>query len=242
MAIKKKSPKICYPFFATSKQLDSLDRHDYALSWFHYDILILSTFIQEFFKMAEIRSSLEIAMEKADRLGRVSKEELETKKWLDLGRRIAARYLQDKKKEFKGDLGGISGSTLPLVLKGATETLLRNIVLPKDEEQWSVIERALNGFMELKGSVANDIVFRIEQLLKKYKQTRDQYHTQLQSQMQSQLGGIQQAISEQYGMKIKLGDLDSLPEFKKEWARLSLEIKEQFEQQLIPLKAYLERL
>ena len=192
--------------------------------------------------MVEIRSSLEIAMEKADRLGRVSKEELETEKWLDFGRRIAARYLQDEKKEFKADLGDISGAMLPLVLKGATEILLRNIVLPRDKEQWSVIKRALHGFMELKGSVADDIVFRIEQLLKRYKQTRDQYHTQLQSQMQSQLGGIQQAISEQYGMNIKLDDLDSLPEFKKQWSRLSLEIKEQFEQQLTPLKAYLERL
>lgn len=192
--------------------------------------------------MAEIRSSLEIAMEKADRLGRVSKKELETEKGLDFGRRIAARYLQDEQQDFKADLGDISETMLPLVLKGATEILLRNIVLPKDKEQWSVIKKALDGFMELKGNVANDIVFRIEELLKSYEQTRDQYHRQLQSQMQSQLSGIQQAISQQYGMKVNLDDLDSLPEFQKEWSRLSLEIKEQFEQQLAPLKDYLERL
>ncbi len=192
--------------------------------------------------MAEIKSSLEIAMEKADRLGRVSKEELETEKWVDFGRRIAASYVQDKKRDFKTDLGDISETDLPLVLRGATEILLRNIVLPKDKEQWSVIKRALDGFIELKGSVAKEITFRVEELLRNYEETRDQYHRQLQSQMQSQLSGIQQAISQQYGMKVNLDDLDALPEFKKEWSRLSMEIKEQFEQQLTPLKGYMERL
>ncbi len=42
-------------------------------------------------KMAEIRSAIEIAMEKADRLGLPTKEELETEKWLDCGHRIGVQ-------------------------------------------------------------------------------------------------------------------------------------------------------
>lgn len=113
--------------------------------------------------------------------------------------------------------------------------------MPNDRDQWSVIKKALDGFVELKGSVADEIVFRVEEVLKRYEQTRDQYYRQLQSQMKSQLGSIQQAISEQYGMDVNL-DLESLPEFQKEWSRISMEIKEQFEQQLTSLKKYMEQL
>ena len=193
--------------------------------------------------MAEIKSAIEIAMEKADRLGHATKEELETEEWLDHGRRIVVRYLQGEIKDLKAGLSDISGNELPLVLKGAAEILLRNIVLPRNKDQWSGIKKALSGFVELKGGMANQIIPRIEQLLKSYEQTRDQYYEQLKMQMQNQLGGIKQAISQQYGMAVAAEiDVNSLPEFQKEWSRISTEITDQFEQQLISLKAQLKQL
>ena len=193
--------------------------------------------------MGEIRSSIEIAMEKADRLGRITKEDLETEKWLDCGHRIVATYMQGEIEGLAADLSDISKKEMPLVLKGVTEILLRNIVLPRDKDQWSGIKKALSGFVELKGSLVNQIIPRIEQLLKNYEQTRDQYHEQLKMQMEDQLGGIRQAISQQYGTAIGSQiDVNSLPEFQKEWSRISIEITDQFEQQLIPLKEYLKQL
>ncbi len=193
--------------------------------------------------MAKIRSAIEIAMEKADRLGRATKEELETEKWLDHGHRIVARYMQSEIEDLETGLSDISGNELLLVLKGATEILLRNIVLPRDKDQWPDIKKALSGFVELKGSVANQIIPRIEQLMESYEQTRDQYHEQLKMQMQNHLGGIKQAISQQYGTAMASEiDVNSLPEFQKEWSRISSEITDQFEQQLIPLKAHLKEL
>jgi hypothetical protein len=193
--------------------------------------------------MAEIRSAIEIAMEKADRLGRATKEELETEKWLDHGRRIVARYMQGEIEDLKEGLSDISGNELPLALKGATEILLRNIVLPRDKERWPGIKKALSGFVGLKGSMANQIIPRIEQLMESYEQTRDQYYEQLKMQMQNQLGGIKQAISQQYNTAVAAEiDVNSLPEFQKEWSRISSEIADQFEQQLILLKAQLKEL
>jgi ElaB/YqjD/DUF883 family membrane-anchored ribosome-binding protein len=195
------------------------------------------------FKMGEIRSSIEIAMEKADRLGRTTKEELETEKLSDRGRRIVARYMQGEIEGLKAGLSDISKNEMPLVLKGATEILLRNIVLPRDKDQWPGIIKALSGFAELKGSQANHIIPRIEQLLKSYEQTRDQYYEQLKMQMEDHLGGIRQAISQQYGTAIASKiDVNSLPEFQKEWSHISVEIADQFEQQLMPLKEHLKEL
>jgi hypothetical protein len=213
-------------------------------------ILVLSGYLgfvdhhnRSLLKMAEIRSAIEIAMEKADRLGRATKEELETKKWLDHGHRIVARYMQGEIDDLKAGLSDISGNELPLVLKGAVEILLRYIVLPRDKNQWPDIKKALSGFVELKGSVANQIIPRIEQLLQRYEQTRDQYYEQLKMQMQNHISGIKQAISQQYGTAIASEiDVNSLPEFQKEWSRISSEITDQLEQQLIPLKEYLKEL
>jgi hypothetical protein len=213
-------------------------------------ILVLSGYLgfvdhhnRSLLKMAEIRSAIEIAMEKADRLGRATKEELETKKWLDHGHRIVARYMQGEIEDLKASLSDISGNELPLVLQRAVEILLRYIVLPRDKNQWPDIKKALSGFVELKGSVANQIIPRIEQLLQNYEQTRDQYYEQLKMQMQNHLSGIKQAISQQYGTAIASEiDVNSLPEFQKEWSRISSEITDQLEQQLIPLKEYLKEL
>ncbi len=192
--------------------------------------------------MAEIKSSIEIAMEKADRLGRAAKEEFDAEKWLDHGRRIVARYLRGEIEDLKADFSDIPGNELPTVLKGAAETLLRNIVLPRDKDQWPGIKKALSGFVDLKGSTANQIISRIEELLKNYEQTRDQHYEQLKMQMENQLGGIRQAVSQQYGAAIAAEiNVNSLPEFQKEWSRISSEINDHFEQKLILLKAHLEQ-
>ncbi len=193
--------------------------------------------------MAEIRSAIEIAMEKADRLGRAGKEELEAGKWLDHGRRVVSKYMQSEKGDLKAGFDDISGTALPLVLKGAVEVLLRNIVLPRNKEQWSIIKKAFRGLAEIKGSVVNQIITQIEQLLENYERTRDHYHEQLRVQTQSRLGGVQQAVAQQYGEALAGAiDVESLPEFQQEWSRVSSELTEQFEQQLIQGKAMLERL
>jgi len=60
--------------------------------------------------------------------------------------------------------------------------------------------------------------------------------------MENQLGGIRQAVSQQYGAAIAAEiNVNSLPEFQKEWSRISSEINDHFEQKLILLKAHLEQ-
>ncbi len=190
--------------------------------------------------MGEIKSALEIAMERADRIGKASKKELEESKWTEEGRRIAAKYLKNQA-ELKEELGKASPESLPVILKGVTEILLRNIVLPRQKEQWPDINRALDGIIEIKGSIANQVVDSIKQLLEAYEQTKDRYLEQLRLQMQGKLGGVQQAIAQQYGMGAASNiDVESLPEFQQEWSRISSEISEQFDQQLSQFKAYIE--
>jgi hypothetical protein len=46
--------------------------------------------------MAEIKSAFEIAMERAEKIGSFSKEELEAQKWEEEGKKTAAAFLNGK--------------------------------------------------------------------------------------------------------------------------------------------------
>ena len=193
--------------------------------------------------MAEIKSALEIAMEKADRLGRASREEIEQEQTYDNGRKLAARYLRGETGDLKSEIGQFPGQSIQTVLKGAIDTLLRNVVLPRDKFQWDNIKMALKGLEDLKGSVAKQVTAQVVQLLEHYKQTKNQYREQVSARFQAQLGGIQQAMASQYGAAAASGiDVEALPEFQQEWAKITEEIDSQFERQLSQLKQYLEQM
>ncbi|MDA8162069.1 MAG: hypothetical protein M0022_04070 [Desulfobacteraceae bacterium] len=190
--------------------------------------------------MAEIRSALEIAMEKAGQLGMADKKDIETEDLFNKGRRLAAKFISGEEKDLMSGLKDVRADDLNHVIGGAVEVILRNITLPRDKGQWSSINKALSGIVMLKGSPVKQIVSQIEQLLKGYEQTIGRYREQLKAQMQGKLGGIQQTLAKQYGAAAAASiDVEALPEFQNEWSRLSLSINEQFNHQLSQLKAHL---
>ncbi len=183
--------------------------------------------------MGEIRSALEIALEKAEKLGSMDKEELNRQKWADEGRRIAAAYIQGREDNLQDSLSKLEDPDISAVLQGVTDVLLRNVMLPRDVSQWDTIRKALNGLVEIKGSIASQVVPQIEQLLRTYEQTRDQYQQQFKEQINQRMGGAQSA----YGMDAS--ELQALAALEQEWNNISAQINEQFEQQLAPMKEYL---
>ena len=194
--------------------------------------------------MGEIRSALEIALEKAEKLGKASKEELKKEEAISKGRRIAASFLDDPdKKSLKELMTDVDPSMLNSVIEGAMDTLLRNIVLPKEDTQMERAQKALSGVMDLKGSIAAQVVNAISQLLGQFKTTYSQYKEQLKAQMQAQLGNLKQAVAEQYGMAVAQAlDVEALPEFQQEWSKLSGQIIDQFNKELERLKNYIKNL
>ncbi len=183
--------------------------------------------------MGEIRSALEIALEKADKLGSLDREELDRQKWSDEGRKIAAAYIQGKVNSLQEELSKLEGCDISAVLEGVMDVLLRNVMLPRDAMQWDAINRALKGLVEVKGSTAAQVVPQIEQLLKTYEQTRDQYQQQFKEQVNQRMGGTQGM----YGMDPN--EMQALAALEQEWTKISSQINEQFEQQLRPMKEYL---
>jgi len=194
--------------------------------------------------MAEIKSALEIALEKADKLGKLDKAELEEQKWIDEGKKRAAKYLNDQEQtDISSLLDDAPPQHIQKILTGVMDVLLRNIILPREDEQWALIRKAMDGIRTIKGSTGEQALAQMEQLLQAYQQTRNQYFEQIKAQMQGRLGDLKQAFAQQYGMDMaEQLDVEAIPEFQKEWARISSEIQNQFEQQLQPLKEYLRQL
>ncbi len=183
--------------------------------------------------MGEIKSALEIALEKAEKLGKLSKEELEAEKWKNEGKRRAAQFLNEKVSSMQEALKDIPPEFIQLALEGASESLLRNVVIPRDDLQDSTIKRALSGIAEIKGSIASQIIPQIEYLINNYRQTISNYKAQFQQQVQNSLGGMQGQ-----GMMTEEG-LNTLASMQEEWNKISSEIRKKFEEQLEPLKNYL---
>ena len=96
--------------------------------------------------MAEIKSTLEKVLERAAAMGQASKEELASEEKNKQGMRLAAEYLQGKTTDLSGSLELIEKEVL--VRRGLVEVLLRNIILPRDEDQQRT-EKAMQGLLEL---------------------------------------------------------------------------------------------
>jgi len=193
--------------------------------------------------MAEIRSTLEIALEKADRLGKAKKEELEQERWQEEGKRIAARFLHDELKNLREKIGEIPPGSMKQAIDGATDVLVRNIVLPRDPSQWDTIKRAINGIIEIKGSPITQVTDRIMEILRMYEQTANQYKQQLKMQFQAKISGLKEALAQQYGEHVASNlDVESIPEFQQEWSKYRGEIESQFNQQLDQMKDYIRNM
>ncbi len=187
--------------------------------------------------MGEIKSALEIALERAEKLGKASREEMDAEKWNEHGKRIAASFLQGKELDILNALSSVPSEFVRNALEGATDVLLRNIVLPQDEMQWDGIKKAMEGLVAIKGSVASQILPQVEQLLRNYQQTLTQYQEQFQQQLQARMGAMKSMGQGVGGMD--QAELSNLMQAQDEWNKLSAEIRQQFEQQLDSMKQFL---
>ncbi|MGD0828180.1 MAG: hypothetical protein ABSA09_08875, partial [Desulfobaccales bacterium] len=83
--------------------------------------------------MAEIKSALELALEKAERYGKASREEMAAAQYQEQGRQLAVKFLKGE-----GDLAAELKDLPPQAQESARvaikEVFLRNIGLPRNGE------------------------------------------------------------------------------------------------------------
>ena len=192
--------------------------------------------------MTEIRSTMDLVLERAARMGKASADELEQEDIRKQGMKLAAEFLDSKLDNLMNSLSELPGKKQMAVRQGMVEVLLRNIFLPRDEVAKERTDRAAAGIVELGGGAGdlNSICAEMQHILGQYNQHREQLKTQLEEQVKVQ---YEQLLAQQRGGmpgESANPELALQAKVKEEWARLETELSDQYNQALEQHKSTLK--
>lgn len=179
----------------------------------------------------EIKSALEIAMEKVEKLGEVTEEERLKWKLVPEGEKLAAKYLKQNI-NLLAELGRYEEKARKYVVAGAQDILVRNINLPKRDLDRRNNKKAMDGLKILKNdkvSVEN-IYSRLRRIFDHYAEQGEQQRKQAYESLKTEVEGrIQQAVKQQLGpfAGIKV-DVESQPQFQEEWRKIQAQLDLQY--------------
>lgn len=180
--------------------------------------------------MAEIKSALELALEKAEAYGRASKEDLLQDKFNEQARHLAVKFLKEEDLDLEKELAALPKEAQAGARLAMKEVFSRNVILPKEEAVDSRVERALQGMM----TTASDkktmgrLIQEVDQLQQQFLMARNSAHQQLKNSFMQTLGNYTRALESQLKSKVKL-EVENLPEFQQEWRKFEGNLMTQFE-------------
>lgn len=184
--------------------------------------------------MSEMKSAWEKAMEKVEKLGKLSEEELKQLEHQPAGNKLAAKYLQETDYNLDAELTKYKGTGVrKYILQGAQEIFLRNILLPKNEHDMQATRRAMTGLRLLKENknLVDTILDRITSLLNYYGQARQQTYLQFKKDFEGKLQETNKALQQQMGTKVRI-EPEQHPQFLEEWRRINSQLDAQYEKVL----------
>jgi hypothetical protein len=186
--------------------------------------------------VAEIKSALELALEKAEQYGRASAEEMAAAQYQEQGRQLAVQFLK-KEGDLAADLKKIPVQAQAAARLAIKEVFLRNIGLPRENTVDPRQDRALEGLVLVAGNPNNmaRLQTELEQLLQQFIQVRSNALQQLKGRFATGAGQMQRNMEAQYGQKVRL-DVENLPQFQEEWRRFLGQLQDQIEPMLEGLK------
>ena len=191
--------------------------------------------------LAEIKSALELALERAERFGKASKEEMAAAQYQEQGRQLAVQYLKEEG-DLEEGLKAIPPEAQVAARAAMKEVFLRNIGLPRNGDLDSRLDRAVAGLVL---AAANPkamarLTAELEQLLQQFLQLRSSALQQLKARFGAGIGQVQRAMEAQLRQKVRL-EVEQLPQFQEEWGRFHGGLLEQFEPMLEDLKEKMQR-
>ena len=193
----------------------------------------------------EIKSALEIAMEKVEKLGEVTEDERLRWKYVPEGEKLAVRYLKQNL-NLIAELGKYEEIGKKYVIVGAGDILIKNINLPNNDSTRKNNRKAMDGLKILKSDkvAVENVYSRIRRIFDHYAEQGEQQRKQAYESLKAEFEvKIQQAVTQQLGAfdGIKI-DVESQPQFQEEWRKLQaqldsqyLKLLDEFKQELIAL-------
>jgi len=101
--------------------------------------------------MAEIKSTMDMVLERAAKMAAAAQPEVDSEDLIKTGMRLAAEYLNQQETDLAQLLAAQPAKDQVAIRKGMAQTLLRNIVLPRDAQLQASGKIALLGVLSLGG-------------------------------------------------------------------------------------------
>jgi len=198
------------------------------LSFFHY----LSYNIgNKGVEMGDIKSALEIAMEKVEKLEQATEEERLKWQYVPEGEKLAARYLREDCNLVIG-LGKYEEKVRRYIIEGAGDILIRNIDLPKDDLAKKSNRRAMEGLKSLRSDkvAVENVYSKLRQIFNHYVEQGEQQRKQAYETLKTEFEAkVRQAMQQQLGLTagVKI-DVEKQPQFQEEWRQMQAQIDSQY--------------
>ncbi|MGB9761147.1 MAG: DUF6657 family protein [Caldimicrobium sp.] len=173
----------------------------------------------------EIKSTLQIALEKAEKLGKASKEELEWESHKEKALSYVGKFLRGEIPDFKEEItkfiAGLPVKFQRKALKTVVEGLIKNLVLPREEYHLKEMEKILEALKSLLYNIPQlDKLFEeTKKLLKEYLLQKETIYQELEKRFAASLSALERAVSEEMGTKVKLSP-EAHPQFQEEWRKI----------------------
>ncbi len=179
--------------------------------------------------MAEIRSTMDMVMERAARLAAEADEASSEESLQSEGMKLAAAYLNGDQADLLATLKAKTPEEQMAVRGGMAKTMLRNIVLPRDGEISEQSVLSLNGLQKLSGGSSDiaNICSELQQILQQYeqhrKQVKEQFDESILNQLKMQLQQQGVAIDDDMALNPTMH-----PQYQEEWSRTSADLSSQY--------------
>jgi len=181
--------------------------------------------------MGDIKSALEIAMEKAEKLGKATDEERLRWKYVPEGEKLAARYIKQDC-NLVVELSQYEDNIKKCIIEGVADILIRNINLPNSHLAKRNNRKAMDGLKTVKSDKASveNVYSKMRRIFNHYvgqgEQQRKQAYESLKAEFEAK---IKQALLQQLGsfVGIKI-DVERQPHFQEEWRKIKTQLDSQY--------------
>ena len=189
--------------------------------------------------MAEIRSTMEMVLERAAKLEAQATDNSSEELIVEDGMRLGARFMREDMLDLRTELAQQPKGERNLLVKGALTVFMRNIQLPRDEDDKPSIEKALRGILQLEESPQLvSLLGEVGTISEQFEQHKKQIRGQLEEQFTQQIAMMQQ----QQGQAGTPGLApENHPKFAEEWQKVTTQLQEQYGEALNKHKGFIEQ-
>ena len=194
--------------------------------------------------MEELKSAFDIAMERAEKLGKASPEEIRKLDLVPQGEKLAARYLKGQC-DLTVELGKYDDEARGYVAESVKKVLLRNLDVPKNEVVKRTTRRAMEGIKSLKddkGGVEN-VYSKLRRLFKHYEDEGAQQRSQAYEELKQDFYRNLQQLAQQQGIPTGISiNVESHPQFQEQWRLTLTKLDAQYRMLMEEYKLEIERI